>query len=167
MPSSKENRVESNKRYYQKHKERILEYQKTYFEVNKEHVLKTIHEYRDSNRDLIRERQRESYRKKIIIRMLSAARIRAEKRGLDFNIDETDIVIPEKCPLLEIEIKIAYKVANANSPSLDRIDSSKGYVKGNVMVISYRANTIKSNATPSELLKLASNLIKYVSQQHE
>jgi hypothetical protein len=99
--------------------------------------------------------------------MLSAARIRAEKRGLDFNIDETDIVIPEKCPLLEIEIKIADKVANANSPSLDRIDSSKGYVKGNVMVISYRANTIKSNATPSELLKLASNLIKYVSKQHE
>jgi hypothetical protein len=79
MPSSKENRVESNKRYYQKHKERILEYQKTYFEVNKEHVLKTVQEYRDSNRDLIKERQREAYRKKKVIRMLTASVVNAAK----------------------------------------------------------------------------------------
>jgi hypothetical protein len=38
-----------------------------------------------------------------------------------------------------------------NSPSLDRIDTSKGYVKGNVWVISWRANKLKSDATLAEL----------------
>jgi hypothetical protein len=42
------------------------------------------------------------------------------------------------------------------SPSLDRIDPKKGYVKGNVAVISYKANRIKQDATPEELEAVAS-----------
>lgn len=42
-----------------------------------------------------------------------------------------------------------------NAASLDRIDNSKGYVRGNVMVISLRANAIKNNATAEELTAVA------------
>jgi hypothetical protein len=48
-----------------------------------------------------------------------------------------------------------------NSYSLDRIDSNKGYVKGNVWVISRRANVIKNNATLEELELLTNNLKKF------
>jgi len=88
-------------------------------------------------------------------RMLSSARARARSRGLDFDLELDDIVIPEYCPVLGI--KLSTETGNKNqydSPSLDRIDSSKGYVKGNVAVISWRANWIKQNATLEEVTAL-------------
>lgn len=87
--------------------------------------------------------------------MLGEAKKRALKKELEFNIIRTDIVIPEYCPILGIPLLRGSKVVNANSPSLDRIDPSKGYVKGNIQVISNRANTIKNDATPEELMKVA------------
>jgi hypothetical protein len=47
------------------------------------------------------------------------------------------------------------KCAHANSPSIDRLDSRKGYTPENIVVISHRANTIKGNATPEELRMIA------------
>lgn len=74
--------------------------------------------------------------------MLSSARSRAKSKNLDFNIALSDIELPEVCPLLGIPLSI-----NASNKdfaySLDRIDSSKGYIKGNVWVISDRANRLK------------------------
>lgn len=93
--------------------------------------------------------------------MLSSARNRAKLKNLDFSIDLSDIELPEVCPLLGIPLSI-----NASNKdfaySLDRIDSSKGYIKGNVWVISDRANRLKNNATLEELEMLVSNLRKYL-----
>ena len=75
-------------------------------------------------------------------RMLGSAKYRAAKYGRDFNIELSDITVPTTCPILGTPMV---------SPSLDRIDSSKGYVKGNVRVISKRANMLKNNATIEEL----------------
>lgn len=82
---------------------------------------------------------------------------RAKTLGLPFNIEYSDIVIPEYCPVLGIKIERGIGRSNHsdNSPSLDRIIPSLGYVKGNVIVISNRANKIKHNATPEEILKVA------------
>jgi len=96
--------------------------------------------------------------------LLRAARARAKKNGLDFNLEVSDIQIPETCPILGIPI-ISTGVSkkgepSPNAPSLDRIDNSKGYVKGNVWVISWRANSLKSDASLEELEKLVVALSK-------
>lgn len=89
--------------------------------------------------------------------MLRSAKQRAIKKNLEFNIDISDINFPEKCPLLNIPMSINSKNKDF-SYSLDRIDSSKGYIKGNVWVISHKANRIKADATIEELEMLVKNL---------
>lgn len=87
--------------------------------------------------------------------LLKQAKYRAKKNNLDFEIELEDIVIPKICPILNIPLFSSKGHSGPNSPSIDRIDSSKGYIKGNVQVISHKANTIKSNATLQELLDFA------------
>lgn len=66
---------------------------------------------------------------------------------MDFTISEGDIRIPKYCPALGIALKQGTaKRLIPQSPTLDRVIPSQGYVPGNVVVISHMANTIKSNA---------------------
>jgi hypothetical protein len=96
--------------------------------------------------------------------MFKQAKHRAKKSGLSFTIVLDDIDIPTHCPILGIELVIgATRDQVQRAPSLDRIDSSRGYDKDNIIVVSWRANKIKGDATIEELLKLAAfyqNLIK-------
>jgi hypothetical protein len=71
--------------------------------------------------------------------------------GLAHNIELADIQIPERCPLLGIELDLYAKPMANGLPSLDRIDPDKGYVRGNVQIISWRANRLKNNATIEEM----------------
>jgi len=94
--------------------------------------------------------------------MLKAARNRAKAKGWEFDIEVEDIVIPDTCPLLGIPLVSSRGTHGPkdHSPSLDRIDSDRGYVKGNVWVISNRANRIKTDATAEEILMVGQNLLK-------
>jgi hypothetical protein len=91
---------------------------------------------------------------------LYAARARAKRKGLPFSITAADIVIPERCPVLGIPLAPGSGGPGVgpagNAPTLDRIVPSLGYVPGNVVVISWRANRIKADATPDELDAIAS-----------
>lgn len=166
---TKEQQQKYNKAYYEKNKDKVKKQATDYYHANKNKVLEQVHKYRNENRETIREKGREYYRRKPVNRMLNRARARAKKYGWEFNIDESDIVIPTHCPLLGIELFIAEgrKSCKENSASLDRIDPNKGYVKGNILVMSHKANTMKSNATPQEILQLATNLIKYITSEKE
>lgn len=84
---------------------------------------------------------------------------RAKKLNLPFDLEPDDIHIPKVCPVLNIPLKrnqgVGRRGASPNSPSLDRIVPELGYVRGNVMVISVKANSIKNDATPEELMRVA------------
>jgi hypothetical protein len=92
---------------------------------------------------------------------------RCKKRNIPFNIEESDIVIPEKCPVLGIDIFFGAKHFCYNSPSVDRIDNDKGYIKGNIMVISYRANTLKNNGTLEEHRLIVKYMEKYLTDESQ
>lgn len=95
--------------------------------------------------------------------MWQAAKSRAKKENIPFDIEMNDLIIPDYCPLLGIKLEyIPGKTNNPNTPSLDKIDPTKGYVKGNVRVISYKANTMKNNATREELERFAKNILNYL-----
>lgn len=89
-----------------------------------------------------------------------AAKARAKKQNLPFDITIDDFEIPQFCPVLGIEIKQNVGKISFHSPTLDKINPSKGYVKGNVTVISSRANTIKHNASYEEIALVAEWLRK-------
>ena len=92
--------------------------------------------------------------------MLVRARRRAKVDGLSFDITKDDIVIPTHCPVLDVPLVRARGRLTPNSPSLDRIVPVLGYVKGNVTVLSMKANTMKNNATPEELRRFAAWVVK-------
>lgn len=90
-----------------------------------------------------------------IQRLLAKARASARQRGHEFNLDVNDIEIPERCPYLNVAFK-----GTDYQPSIDRINSGMGYVRGNVEVVSLRYNLLKNNATRSELVTMAINILR-------
>lgn len=81
---------------------------------------------------------------------------RAKKRGIPFDIEIEDIIIPEICPILGIELSFGIGKVHDASPSLDRIVPERGYVKGNCFIISSKANRMKQENTLETLEKIIS-----------
>lgn len=91
--------------------------------------------------------------------LFNRAKRRAAKKGFVFTITVDDIPdIPEVCPVLGFKLEFGSREDRSSSPSLDRIDNTKGYVPGNLQVISYRANQLKSDGTIEEFKKLVTYL---------
>lgn len=142
--------------------------------------------YRKINKDIINEKRRAYYKKRmsilevketvnegqrrrhcryVIKRLWKNAKNRALKNNIQFTITEEDILIPVKCPLLNVTLQTGTKYDYNNSPSLDRIDNTKGYIKENIWVISTLANTMKNKATLEQLLLFASNINKHFNSK--
>ena len=171
-PGVKERRKEYLKEYQKEYysipeiKERQKEYMKEYHarpevkerkkEYHKEYYLKPEN----------RERRRE-YNSSIRGRW-HVAKKRSSIRNLEFNItlEYLESIYPDDslCPLLSIPLDWSTPPNHPSTPSLDRIDSSKGYIKGNVQWVSWRANRLMSDATPDELLLIAQNYKKIYDQ---
>lgn len=94
-------------------------------------------------------------------KILGDARASAKRKGLVFDLTIEDIVIPSHCKYLETPLKLELgKGLVWSNPSIDRIDSSKGYTKDNIQIISRKANTMKNCSTEAELLTFASNVLR-------
>ena len=97
-------------------------------------------------------------------RLYFLAKQRSNQKGIKFDIDVDDIIIPEFCPILNIELKKNHKGWAPDAPTLDRIIPEKGYVKGNIKVISGKANVMKNNATIEELKIFTKNIFTYLQE---
>jgi len=102
-----------------------------------------------------KKREKEDYNKMsayYVKNMWWRAKKRAEKSGIEFNILKEDIVIPNVCPVFSFEFVVGSgKGPTDKSPSLDRIDNTKGYVKGNIQVISFKANRMKNDCDVNDI----------------
>ena len=80
----------------------------------------------------------------------------SKRKGLDFDLSLEDIVIPDVCPILGIpfNLEVGGQGGDVNGPSVDRINSHKGYTKDNVWVISKKANMCKSDLTLEQLERM-------------
>lgn len=93
--------------------------------------------------------------------LLGQIKSHAKKQGHKFNLTIEDILIPKYCPYLGIKItKHVGKGKTPTNPSIDRIDIKKGYVKGNIIITSIKANYIKNILTVKELKMFAENILK-------
>lgn len=128
---------------------------------NRDKQRATVNRYYANNKEKVLKKQRETRVRNPKTCLLKNARNRAAKYGLLFDIDENDFDVPFTCPLLGYVLMPATGVQAANSPSLDRKDPKKGYIKGNIWVISYRANMAKNDLTLEELQMLVMNLASY------
>ena len=128
----------SRKKMYDKRKLNTEEYKK---------FLQSKKDYRSLNRQRY---------------LFLACRKRAKIENLPFNLEITDIKIPKICPILETEIIYIEDNKNLYSPSVDKIIPELGYIKGNIRVISRKANMMKLNATKQELEIFSKNILKYM-----
>jgi hypothetical protein len=132
-------------------------YMREWKRQHKESVNRTNQKWKDANRQLVRDREKERARVRAgtgegyRALWLNNTRLRAKKKGLPFDLTLEDVLIPEFCPVFGIPLIMRAGKFNDNSPSLDRIIPEKGYVKGNVIIMSYRANRIKCHASLAEL----------------
>lgn len=137
------------------------EYQIDYKVKNSEH-LKLKRKERDIRmKDTINAHKREANKNKPKnVKMWENSKARAKRKGWEFTIKPEDIVIPEYCPILGLKLKSGDKWGLPSSPSLDRIDNTKYYIPGNVCVISFQANRIKSEMTFQQI----ENLYNYIKK---
>ncbi|SRR5712691_10880699 len=146
---------EYKRKYHIDYKDRcrdsISKRRKVYYAANRETLLKKDKERRLKSGPKWASTQRAKHAMNPVPNMLQNAKTRARLKHLDFNLMIEDVVVPTLCPVLGIPLLVTSGRPTDNSPSLDRIDNSKGYIKDNVLVVSYRANTIKSNASLDEL----------------
>jgi hypothetical protein len=175
---NKERIAECDKEYYQKNKERIAEYHKEYKQKNKGRIAvykkeyyqknkERVKEYRQKNKERIAEYKKEYDQKnkrskptpdmyRFFSNRASKLKTKSRKNKILYDLDGKYLqsIYPEdgKCPALNIEMKAGRDSDWRLSPSVDRIDPSGGYIRGNVIWISWLANCIKSSATPKQII---------------
>lgn len=133
--------------YNETRKEEATLVRKQHYTENKQYYINKSDEYRRKNPEWL---------------MWYSAKKRAKQRGLTFHIEISDVLLSSHCPVLRIPLIPFSGRLHPNSPSIDRVDNTKGYVKGNIVVISMRANLLKNTATLDELKRLANFYTTYM-----
>jgi hypothetical protein len=133
--------------------EKVAAKNRAYREANPEKEAARNRAWAKANPEKVKARARAYHEANREKAMLQGAKTRAKKNNLAFDLSLDDIQIPERCPILGIKLERGNDWADG-SPSLDKIYPDKGYVKGNVQVISNLANRMKSNATFAQMVML-------------
>lgn len=157
--NNSEKRKQAKERWKEKNKDN-KELKAKYYEKQKEWYNSLSEEDKIELRNKAKESAKKRRRKDPRQAMLADAKKRSKIKGLEYDLEKEDIVVPDICPVLGIPLFVGEGSRTHNSPSLDRIDNTKGYTKNNVAVISLRANTLKNDATLEELQLI----VKYMEE---
>jgi hypothetical protein len=156
-----EEKREYNRKYYLANKEKLrVQHRENYYK-NKDTYRERTAQWTAANKDYVAEYQRVKSRENSVsgYSALQNIKSRCRKNNLPFNLTKeyTDAITPTHCPVLGYELvrNVGGGSPAYNSISIDRIVPSKGYIIGNVQIISHKANSMKQNATPEELLMFA------------
>lgn len=147
---------ERNKRYRERHKERLDAEKKQWLLENPEKRKAATAKYREKVKPRQLQQRLDNYEWYI----WNSLRSRAKRLQLEFNLELNDICIPAHCPWLGIPlVKRAGAGRHDDSPSVDRVNPAQGYIKGNIEIVSDKANRMKNNATPNELVVFAKEIL--------
>src|SRR3990167_3712213 len=142
-------------RYYRANREKYRAKWKEYYAANRDKLLEQKRKRRSDGAFAEREKAYRllSYKRDRAKLMFRNARNRAKERGIEFDLTYADVVIPPLCPVFGVPFELDFETGRMSryAPSLDRIDNTKGYVRGNIIVVSLRANQIKNDATVDEI----------------
>ncbi len=145
--------------YYQANKHRWVERAET----NRERKNQLQREYNARHPEKVKAKSIEWIEKNFEYNLWSQAKRRAAREGIEFSISREDVQIPAICPYLGFPLTRSWgKGPLPTNASIDKINPAKGYVSGNIEVISRMANTMKSNATQEQLETFARNVLKKV-----
>ena len=164
---------EWQKKWNAAHVEEMREWHKRYRTDNAAKLRAQKKQYRTENAEKISKRKRELHAANVdkdpkgtwLKKTFGRAKARAKRRGLPYDQKRPDLELPDVCPVLGIVLVYPNALKNKrspNSPSLDRLENHLGYVAVNLRVISFRANTLKNDATVDEL----EAVIRYM-QRHQ
>lgn len=150
-----EDHPEVSKAYRDSTAEDRKEYDKNRYEEKYDEIRRNQTEYYKENANKVMAQQQQALKDNPEKGLLKLAKKRAKDKGLPFSITEADIPVPKFCPVFGIKLEFGNMKLRDSSPSVDRFIPELGYVPGNVAVISWKANKIKSNASFQELKQIA------------
>lgn len=137
--------------YYQRNREKKIAAAGAYQRNHRAAKNRNNQKWQRENRETLNTAVRSWRQRNPEANMIYGARERAKKLDVAFSITINDIHIPETCPVFGFPLERGTGQKQDNSPSLDRIDNTKGYIPGNIVVVSWLANRLKSNATVDQL----------------
>lgn len=128
----------------------------------KERLYVTSKDWRESNPERRKETDRANYYRDGQLTKFRQIKRKCAYQGIPFDLTVEDFVIPSHCPVLGIPLSFWHERGRRpdGTPSVDRVIPSLGYVKGNVRIISERANRLKQDASLDELRAL----VRYVEE---
>lgn len=109
---------------------------------------------------------------RIITERFCGVRDRAKKHGLELDFDREYLLElwteqEGKCALSGIEMtSTIFSGRTPTNMSVDRIDSNKGYIKGNIQLVCMAANQMKSDLTQNELLYFCTKILQNESKNN-
>lgn len=146
------------------HREQHREYWQRYYSENAERLRATAREYRAQNLENMRKKERDYYISKPATLLLKCAKQRARRFNVPFDLTLADVqsCIPANniCPITKVSFRRGEGKVGPTSMTLDRIDPEKGYVRGNVAVISHLANTMKQNCSDPAIFRRLADYIE-------
>ena len=159
--NNKEKISQQKKEYYQNNKIKHAEWRAEYYQNNKESFKKR---YKDNEEERKETRMQYRERNPIAVQaseLSNSVRKRAKKNKIPIDLDF--ISFPNmldwlkhqpRCECCKVMFNMGYKNGKKgprnDSPSIDKFHPDKGYVKGNVFLICWRCNKLKSDGTIRE-----------------